>query len=135
MTVGAGRRLRGPQPRVIFEAATEDSPRLPGGRWIPNASAGTSDTPPGIASTRRRSPASSSSPRWRTWPRPWINEKERLITLPDWVTRNSKEHTFPYGQMASDVMMLPRAATGGWIIAGSGVSEERSYQRQRLRDM
>jgi hypothetical protein len=38
-------------------------------------------------------------------------------------------------RLASDVMMLPRAATGRWIIAGSGVSEERSYQRQRLRDM
>jgi hypothetical protein len=28
-------------------------------------------------------------------------------------------------------MMLPRAATGRWIIAGSGVSEERSYQRKK----
>src|SRR2546425_10477630 len=38
-------------------------------------------------------------------------------------------------RLASDVMMLPRAATGRGIIAGSGVSEERRYQRQRLRDM
>ncbi len=27
--------------------------------------------------------------------RPWINEKERTITLPDWLTKNSKEHCFP----------------------------------------
>jgi len=38
-------------------------------------------------------------------------------------------------RLASDVMMLARAATGRWIIASSRVAEKRSYQRQRLRDM
>jgi hypothetical protein len=38
-------------------------------------------------------------------------------------------------RLASDVMMLPRVAPGSSIIAGSGVSEERSYQRSRLGDM
>lgn len=30
---------------------------------------------------------------------PWINEKERTITLPEWVTKNSREHVIPYGDM------------------------------------
>src|SRR5205085_805654 len=27
---------------------------------------------------------------------PWIDQKEQTITLPDWITKNKKEHTFPY---------------------------------------
>jgi integrase len=27
--------------------------------------------------------------------RPWINEKDRTITLPDWLTKNGVEHVFP----------------------------------------
>jgi integrase len=41
--------------------------------------------------------------------RPWINEKERIITLPEWVTKNGKEHTFPYGDMTADILeSVPR---------------------------
>jgi integrase len=41
--------------------------------------------------------------------RPWINEKERTITLPDWLTKNSKEHTFPYNGMVAAVLdTIPR---------------------------
>lgn len=41
--------------------------------------------------------------------RAWINEKERTITLPEWLTKNSKEHTIPYGQMAQDIFdTIPR---------------------------
>jgi integrase len=36
--------------------------------------------------------------------RPWINEKEQTITLPEWVTKNSKEHTFPYGNMVAGIL-------------------------------
>jgi integrase len=36
--------------------------------------------------------------------RPWINEKEQTITLPEWVTKNSKEHTFPYGDMVAEIL-------------------------------
>ena len=32
--------------------------------------------------------------------RDWINEKEQTIILPDWLTKNKKEHTFPYNGMA-----------------------------------
>jgi integrase len=41
--------------------------------------------------------------------RTWINEKERTITLPDWVTKNKKEHTFPYNGMVSEILeTVPR---------------------------
>jgi hypothetical protein len=59
-------------------------------------------------------------PRVRVNTRPLLTETPiRQILWADRVAR-----------LGSDVMMLPRAATGRWIIAGSGVSEERSYQRQ-----
>jgi integrase len=41
--------------------------------------------------------------------RPWINEKEQTITLPEWLTKNSKEHTFPYGNMVAEILeCIPR---------------------------
>jgi integrase len=41
--------------------------------------------------------------------RPWINEIERAITLPEWVTKNSKEHTFPYGELVAEILeTIPR---------------------------
>src|ERR1051326_7181635 len=40
---------------------------------------------------------------------PWINEKERTITLPEWVTKNSKEHVFAYGDITQAVLdTIPR---------------------------
>jgi integrase len=40
---------------------------------------------------------------------PWINEKERTITLPDSLTKNHKEHTFPYGTLTADILeRVPR---------------------------
>lgn len=35
--------------------------------------------------------------------RPWINGKDRTITLPDELTKNKREHTFPYGDMAAQI--------------------------------
>jgi integrase len=41
--------------------------------------------------------------------RPWINEKEQTITLPHWLTKNSKEHTFPYGNKVAEILEgIPR---------------------------
>jgi integrase len=41
--------------------------------------------------------------------RPWINEKERTITLPDTVTKNHKEHVFPYGDLVAAILdRIPR---------------------------
>lgn len=41
--------------------------------------------------------------------RPWINENERTITLPDTVTKNKQEHTFPYGDLVAAILEhIPR---------------------------
>jgi len=41
--------------------------------------------------------------------RPWINPAKRLITLPEWVTKNGREHTFPYGEMTARILdTVPR---------------------------
>ncbi len=41
--------------------------------------------------------------------RPWINQKDRTITLPDWLTKNGVEHVFPYGEMVAFILeALPR---------------------------
>lgn len=40
---------------------------------------------------------------------PWINERERLIVLPEWLTKNSKEHVFPYGDLVAEILEgIPR---------------------------
>jgi integrase len=56
---------------------------------------------------------------------PWINEKERTITLPEWVTKNKKEHTFPYdGMVAAILGTVPRRNTTD-LLFPSKVSDER----------
>ncbi len=62
----------------------------------------------------------TASLRW-----PWINEKERTITLPETVTKNSKEHCFAYGQMARDIFdTIPRRNSTD-LLFPSRVSDER----------
>jgi integrase len=40
---------------------------------------------------------------------PWINEKDRIITLPDWVCKNGIEHAFPYGDRVAAILeAIPR---------------------------
>jgi integrase len=56
---------------------------------------------------------------------PWINEKERVITLPDTITKNSKEHTFPYGDVVAAILETnPRRNTTD-LLFPSKVSDER----------
>ncbi len=56
---------------------------------------------------------------------PWINETERTITLPDWLTKNGKEHTFPYGDMTAAILgKLPRRNSTD-LLFPSQVSDER----------
>ena len=44
--------------------------------------------------------------------RDWINEKQQTITLPEWVTKNNKEHTFPYNGMVATVLAaIPKRNT------------------------
>jgi integrase len=41
--------------------------------------------------------------------RQWINEKEQTITLPEWICKNGKEHTFPYGDVVAGILeSIPR---------------------------
>jgi integrase len=59
--------------------------------------------------------------------RPWINEKERTITLPEWVTKNSKEHCFPYGDKVAEVLAgVPRLNSTD-LLFPSRVSDERPF--------
>ena len=56
---------------------------------------------------------------------PWINKADRTITLPDTITKNHKEHTFPYGDLVADILeTIPRRNTTD-LLFPSTVSEER----------
>jgi integrase len=56
---------------------------------------------------------------------PWINEKDRLITLPEWVTKNGRQHTFPYGDMTAAIFeTIPRRNSTD-LLFPSYVSDER----------
>jgi integrase len=56
---------------------------------------------------------------------PWINSQDRLITLPEWVCKNSKEHVFPYGQMTANLLeSIPRLNSTP-LLFPSWVSDER----------
>jgi integrase len=58
---------------------------------------------------------------------PWINEKERLITLPDWLTKNKKEHVFPYGDTVAAILeTIPRLNSTD-LLFPSRVSDERPF--------
>ena len=37
--------------------------------------------------------------------RSWCDSRERLITLPDHITKNSVEHTFPYGDFVERILL------------------------------
>lgn len=57
--------------------------------------------------------------------RPWIDEKAQTITLPEWVTKNNKEHTFPYGKMVAKILEeIPRLNSTD-LLFPSKVSDDR----------
>lgn len=56
---------------------------------------------------------------------PWINEKEKTITLPEWVCKNSKEHTFPYGDLVADILETVPRRNNTDLLFPSKVSDER----------
>jgi integrase len=57
--------------------------------------------------------------------RSWIDEKNRTITLPEWVCKNSREHVFPYGDMvAAELETVPRLNSTN-LLFPSAVSDER----------
>ena len=56
---------------------------------------------------------------------PWINEKEQTITLPEWITKNKLEHTFPYnGRVSAILETIPRRNSTD-LLFPSKVSDER----------
>jgi integrase len=71
--------------------------------------------------------------------RPWINESERIITLPEWVTKNGKEHTFPYGDMTAAILESVPRRNSTDLLFPSWVSDDRpisgwSYFKKQLGD-
>jgi integrase len=56
---------------------------------------------------------------------PWINEKERVITLPEWVTKNSKEHIFPYGDLVAGILAEVPRRNSTELLFPSRASDER----------
>jgi integrase len=56
---------------------------------------------------------------------PWINTREKTITLPAEITKNGLEHTFPYnGQVAAILETIPRLNSTD-LLFPSRVSDER----------
>lgn len=59
--------------------------------------------------------------------RSFINAKERTITLPSCLTKNGREHTFPYGDLLADVLeTIPRFSSTDFLFPARG-HEERPY--------
>jgi integrase len=71
---------------------------------------------------------------------PWINEKDRTITLPDWICKNGQEHTFPYGgRVAAILETIPRRNSTD-LLFPSYVADDRpisgwSKYKKRLDDL
>jgi integrase len=55
----------------------------------------------------------------------WIDTKERTITLPDWLTKNRKEHTFPYGDLVARLLEIIPRRNSTSLLFPSRVSDER----------
>jgi integrase len=56
--------------------------------------------------------------------RTWINEKEQTITLPEWLCKNSKEHTFPYnGVVAAVLDTIPRRNDTDLLFPADGFTD------------
>src|ERR1700752_954512 len=56
---------------------------------------------------------------------PWIDEQERTITLPEWVTKNKKEHTFPYDGVVADILETVPRRNSTDLLFPSTRSDER----------
>jgi integrase len=70
---------------------------------------------------------------------PWINEKEQTITLPDWLTKNHKEHVFPYNGIVAEILAtIPRRNSTNLLFPAAN-SDERplsgwSKYKKQLKD-
>jgi integrase len=51
---------------------------------------------------------------------PWFDTRQRTITLPDWITKNKREHVFPYGDIVADVISgIPRLNSTDYLFPAS----------------
>jgi integrase len=57
--------------------------------------------------------------------RPWLDEREKTITLPEEVTKNGIEHCFPYGGMVGDLLKSVPDFEKITLLFPSRVSDER----------
>jgi integrase len=58
--------------------------------------------------------------------RPWIDQKDRTITLPDTVTKSKREHTFPLGDLTSKILDNPASITPNSFSRRGGMMTARS---------
>jgi integrase len=70
---------------------------------------------------------------------PWINQKEQTITLPDWLTKNRREHTLPYDGVVSAILATIPRRNSTDLLFPSTRSDERplsgwSKYKKQLRD-
>ena len=56
---------------------------------------------------------------------PWIAQNEKTITLPEWLTKNSKEHISPYSTLVAGILEpIPRIDSIDLLLP-SRISDER----------
>jgi integrase len=49
--------------------------------------------------------------------RSWLNEKEHVFTLPEWLTKNNTEHTVPYGNCLARILdTIPRRSATDFLF-------------------
>lgn len=56
---------------------------------------------------------------------PWISKRDRTITLPEWLCKNSKEHTFPYSDVVAQILETVPRLNSTDLLFPSRVSDER----------
>jgi integrase len=59
--------------------------------------------------------------------RPWINEKDRTITLPDTLTKSKREHTFPLGDLAKKVLEAAPCFSGTEFLFPTRWDDDRPF--------
>jgi integrase len=69
----------------------------------------------------------------------WIDRKARTITLPDWLTKNGKEHTFPYGDTVEEMLENVPHSNRTDLLFPCRISDDRpisgwSKLKQELKD-
>src|SRR6202166_3194585 len=55
----------------------------------------------------------------------WINEKDKTITLPEWITKNGRTHVFPYGDMVAAILETVPRRNSTDLLFPSKVAEDR----------